>query len=634
MYRSHLIKPLASLLALSFVFPSHAQQSDATEQSGDSDKIIIVTANRSEQNINDTLAAVEVITRQDIERIQPESITDLLQSIAGLDIVYNGGAGQSSALFTRGTNSDHTLLLIDGVRIGSATLGVKNFSSIPVAQIERIEIVKGPRAALWGSDAIGGVIQIFTRRLENGESSTSLSFGSESYNNANISAGFGNKAIKNTVTLSYEKSDGFDVFDDSTDVTEDTQPDEDGYERLSAAIRGDYSLSDETQLDWVFQVDSGNSEYDSSFGGDETDYTNHLWNIRYTYTVDQWVSQFSVKQSRDQSISFGNGTAKSDASVFETRRRQINALARYQFTNDVSILAGIDHLIDDVERSGVVAFDGSVNDYAEVERATESAYVSSQFIASGLIGELTARYDDVEGVKSDGTFNASLGYKINPSVTVSLNRSKGFKAPTFNDLYFPGFGNELLQSEISYNTELLVKANWKKHSLLLAHYDNNIDQLIAYNPACFCSENIDSADITGLEFVYQFQHDSFSHKFSASNLDPKDKSIDADTGLVKNTRLLRRAKEHYSYEVTADFANFNLFSQFNYTGTRFDEVFGSPRQKLDSHLVINIGVGYQFSDQWNMKLKVNDVTDEDDQSLLGYNNLGQQVLLTVQYLNF
>jgi vitamin B12 transporter len=628
MYPSLFVKSFASLLAISLSLPVISQENN------DQDKTIVVTANRTEQDINDTLAAVEVITREDIERLQPESLTDLLQSIAGLDIVHNGGAGQASALYTRGTNSDHTLLLIDGVRVGSATLGVKNFSSVPVAQIERIEVVKGPRAALWGSDAIGGVIQIFTRRLETGESSLSVALGSKGYANTNISTGFGGKGLTNTVTLSYEKSNGFDAFDNSTDTTADTQPDDDGYERLSAAIRGDYSLSNETQLDWVLQFDSGNSEYDSSFGGDEADYNNHLWNIRYTYTVDQWMSQFSVKQSRDQSISFGNGTAKSDASVFETRRQQINALTQYQMSDSISLLGGVDHLIDDVKHSDVVSFDGSINDYAEVERSTESIYVSGQFEYQGFISELTARYDDIEAVASDNTFNASVGYKINEFVTVSLNRSKGFKAPTFNDLYFPGFGNELLQSEISFNTELLVKANWNNHSLILANYDNKIGQLISYNPACFCSENIDNADITGLELVYQVRFDRFSHKLSASNLDPIDRSIDANTGLAKNNQLLRRSKEQYGYELTADLGDFSFFGQFNYSGSRFDEVFGSPRERLDSYLLVNMGMSYQANDNWNIKLKINDVTDSDTQSIIGYNDAGQQFFLTVQYLNF
>ncbi|MBV1910567.1 MAG: TonB-dependent receptor [Kangiellaceae bacterium] len=626
MYKSSIQKSIVAVAAILLSTPVLSAE--------ENENVVVITANRVEQNINDTLAAVEVITREDIDRIQPESITDLLQSIAGLDFVHNGGAGQASALYTRGTNSDHTLVLIDGVRVGSATLGNKTFSSIPVAQIERIEVVKGPRAALWGSDAIGGVIQIFTRRLLSGEASVSITAGTDSFNSANVSAGFGNEKIINTVTFSYEKSDGYDVFDDSGEGFDDSQPDNDGYDRMSAAIRGDYTLSTQTQLDWVLQFDKGSNEFDSSFGGNKADYNNHLWNIRYTYRLEDLMTQLSVKQSRDQSITFGNGTKKSEGSVFETRRQQINGLAQYQFSDSASLTAGIDHLIDDVSSSDLVSFDGSINDYDETERTTESAFLSGNFRLDGFIAELTGRYDDVEKVKGYGTFNASLGYKVNNYVTVSANRSKGFKAPTFNDLYYPGFSDPELKSETSFNTEFLVKANWQEHSLLLAHYNNQVDQLIAYNPACFCSQNIDSADISGLELVYSFRHGSFNHKLSASNLDPMDESIDSATGAPKNIQLLRRSKEQYGYELVVDLGNFSFFTQLNHTGSRFDEVFGGPRQRLESYLQVNLGATYQVNDNWSVKLKVNDATDEESRTILGYNNVGRQVFLTAQWLNF
>ncbi len=626
---SGFIKPVSLLLVLSFTALTSAEDSN-----NDDDNVLVITANRIEQNINDTLAVVEVITREDIERIQPESITDLLETVAGMDIVHNGGAGQSSSLFTRGTNSDHTLVVVDGVRVGSATLGVKSFSTVPVAQIERIEIVKGPRAALWGSDAIGGVIQIFTRSLKTGELSSSVTYGSDNYISADVSAGFGSEEISNTVTVSYESSDGFDVFDNSTEIAADTQPDNDGYKRISAALKGDYELSKETQLDWVIQFDQGNNEFDRSFGGNETDYNNHLWNIRYSYNIEDFMTQFSVKQSRDQSITFGNGTNKSDGSVFETRRQQINGLAQYHFSDEVSITGGIDHLIDDVAHSDIVGFDGSVSDYDEVERTTESAYLSSQFKLLGFIGELAGRHDDVEDVKGYGTFNASIGYIINDYVTISANRSKGFKAPTFNDLYYPNFGNSELKSETSYNIEFLVKANWQNHSLVVAHYDNQVDQLISYNPACFCSENIDNADISGFEFIYQLKYGNLNHKFSASNIDPIDNSFDAATGESKNVQLLRRAKELYSYELTVDLGDFSLFGQANYNGSRFDQVFGSPRERLESFLRVNLGASYQLNDRWSFKLKASDVTDAEPQTIIRYNNPGRQTFLTFQYRNF
>ena len=179
-------------------------------------------------------------------------------------------------------------MLVDGVRVGSATLGNKTFSTIPVAQIERIEVVKGPRASLWGSDAIGGVIHIFTRRLENGEYSFAATMGSDDYVSTNFSIGFGSPDIKNTVTVSFDESGSFDVLNDANEFQDDSEPDDDGYQRISAAIRGDYKLSNATQLDWVFQYDQGENSFDNPWGANENENNNHLWNIRYRYSAEKW----------------------------------------------------------------------------------------------------------------------------------------------------------------------------------------------------------------------------------------------------------------------------------------------------------------------------------------------------------
>ena len=607
------------------------------EDSNSDDKTIVITANRIPQDINDTLAAVEIITRQDIEKIQPESITDLLTTIAGFDIVKNGGAGQSSSLFIRGANTQHTLVLIDGVRVGSATLGTKPFSSIPVAQIERIEVVKGPRAALWGSDAIGGVIQIFTRKLSTGEYSAELTVGSDNFKSGNISVGFGSDKISNTVTLSVENSDGFDVLDNSTATTEDTEQDNDGYKRVSAAIRGDYELSGKTNLDWVFQVDQGNNEFDSSFGGNETDYNNYLWNIRYSYQGEKWFSEFSVKQSRDQSISFGNGTLKSKGSIYETRRQQLNILTQYQLSEAISITGGIDHSMDDVSRSKLVQFDGSIVNYDGVERTLDSAFVSSQLTFGKLIGEFSTRYDDIEDTGSEKTFNASLGYKVLDNVIVAASRAKGFKAPSFNQLYFPNSGNPDLLSEVSYNTEFLIKAHWGTHSLTISDYENNVNQLIAYiyNPAdfSFLPYNIERANLDGHEVVYQFLDGKLSHKLTIGYVDAVDLSKDF-SGKPKNTQLQRRAKEQYGYELTVDLGDLSFFTQFNFHGQREDKVYGGSIEVLPSFIQVNLGATYKVNEKWNVKFKVSDFTDSDPQTILNYNSAGQQVFVTVQYLNF
>ncbi len=591
------------------------------------DKTIVITANRTEQDINDILAAVEVITREDIERIQPTSITDLLESIAGLDIVHNGGAGQASSLFTRGTNSDHTLVLVDGVRVGSATLGNKSFSSMPVAQIERIEVVKGPRASLWGSDAIGGVIQIFTRRLNQGEYSVQATIGSNSSAITDLSFGFGSDKITNTVTFSYEKSDGFDAFDDSSEFSADSQPDDDGYDRISAAIRGDYEIASDTDLDWVFQLDQGNSEFDNNFGADETDYKNYFWNIRYSYTVDQWLTQFSVKQSRDNLENIAEGPQ----SIFDTKRNQFNLLTQYQLSDVISFTGGLERFTDDLSNTKNFQFD-------EERRSTESVFISTQMKFGKLVTEAALRRDEIESIDKVNTFNVSLGYHMLDNLTIAASRAKGFKAPTFNDLYFPGFGNKNLISEESYNNEFLVRWNTDNHQLLIAFFENKVDQLIAFKfdpNVGFAPFNVDQAKLSGYEVGYQYNMGKLTHKFTASHVDATDKSIDPFTGQAKDVQLIRRAKEHYGYELIADLGAFSFFTQLNYIGNRPDTDFNTFQPvTLKSYINVNLGATYHHSDQLKLKFKVSDYTDAEAPTIANYNAAGQQVFVSVQYLNF
>ena len=621
MYKRSILKTFATLFAITFSAFIIAEDSD------NNDKTIVITANRTEQDINDTLAAVEVITREDIERIQPTSITDLLENIAGLDIVHNGGAGQSSSLFTRGSNSDHTLVLIDGVRVGSATLGNKSFSTIPVAQIERIEVVKGPRASLWGSDAIGGVIQIFTRRLSQGEYSVQATVGSNNSVATDFSFGFGSDKVTNTVTLSYEASDGFDAFDDSSEFAADSQPDDDGFDRISAAIRGDYEISSDTDLDWVFQLDQGNSEFDNNFGADETDYKNYFWNIRYSYTVDQWLTQFSVKQSRDNAEDLGEGLQ----SIFDTKRNQFNLFAQYQLNDAISFSGGLERLTDDISGTKNIQFDAE-------KRTTESGFLSTQMKFGDFLAEAAVRRDDIERADKVNTFNVSLGYHILENFIVAASRAKGFKAPTFNDLYFPGFSNPDLISEESFNNEFLVRWNWDEHRLSLVFFENKVDQLIAFQfdpEVGFAPFNVDQAELSGYEVGYQFNMGKVTHKFTASSVDAKDVSIDAVTGEPKDVQLIRRAKEHYGYELIADLGTFSFFAQLNYIGNRPDTDFNTFQPvTLSSYLNVNLGATYHYSDQLKFKFKISDYTNAQAPSIANYNAAGQQVFVSLQYLNF
>ncbi len=579
--------------------------------SSDNDQRLVVTANKIQQDVNDTLAVIEIISREDIEQLRPQSVTELFETIAGLDVTNNGGHGQSSSFFSRGTNSSHTLILIDGVRVGSATLGNKELNSLPVAQIERIEIVKGPRAALWGSDAIGGVVQIFTRRMQQGQYQASATLGSNQAQHGNLIVGLGGESVSNTISIASEKSDGYDVLDSETDN------DRDGYRKISLALRGDFNIDHNHLLDWIASADEGNNEFDTLWSGGtvESDYKNQLWNLRYSYSNENWLSQIAAKGSRDYLTQYGNGTLKGHGGIFETRRQQINALLQHQTTDHLSLTGGVEWYEDDVSYSS--------SEYAQEQRATESVYLNSVYNTGKLLSELALRHDKIEAIDNVNTFNASLGYRFDNKITISANRSKGFKAPTFNDLYYPWGGNPDLQAEYSYNNEFNLKMIRKDYRLAVSFYEMDITNLIQWTPdntGAWSPQNVNEASISGREVSLDVTHADLKHTVTATYIEAENSA----TGM----QLDRRARHQGSYEVSTQYDVVNGFVRAKYNGSRTD-----GGTKLPSFVKVDMGLSYSFNTQLDFQLTVKDAFDEAGVTVNNYFAPGREVYFTATYRN-
>ncbi|GAA5216803.1 TonB-dependent receptor domain-containing protein [Corallincola platygyrae] len=600
------------VLLFSGLISSSAMADDVLPRESDDIEHIVVTASRVPQQVDHVMAAVEVITRDDIDKLQPQSLADLLSTVAGLDVARQGGAGQQTSLFTRGTSSDHTLILVDGVRTGSATLGNKAIENLPIAQIERIEVIKGPRASLWGSDALGGVINIFTRRLNAGEFQLGVETGTNSFIAGDGQVGIGYAGGTTTLSASAEDSRGFDA-------RKDDETDDDGYDRLSAAIRGDYSINDQLTLDWVAQIDDGANDYDNSFGANRTDYKNHLWQLRTHYQRDEWNSVLSVAQSRDYNENYGNGIAKGDGDFFETRRDQVSWINQYQVYSAFSVAAGIDYYQEEVSAN---------TDFAEDSRDVTAVFANAQFQDQKWIAEAAIRYDDVENIDSETTYNASLGYHVTDKLLVALNAGHSFKAPTFNDLYYPesfgSQGNPDLTSETADSYELLVRSQYWGVNATASLYRTEVDDLIEWICDEFwnCTpENVSEVTITGGEVTLGYRALGLGHRATLSYVDAEDKA----TG----SQLIRRARKTGSYQVTYDWQDFEFLAQYEYHGERTD-----AGQRLDDYHLVNLGVAYFVTDSWTVRAKASNLFDESYENVYGYNTPGDEYYLGVSYRHF
>jgi len=435
-------KKSALLLAMSAVFSMPVMAIEESNKATAEEKVerMTITATRSALSVDDALTSQLIITRADIDVINPISIQDLLSTLPSVDIANNGGRGQTSSVFLRGNASDATLVLIDGVRVSSATSGGTSFNSISPEMIERIEVVQGPRAALWGADAIGGVIQIFTRQLEGGEHFAGVSIGTDEYRKYKAGIGLSHGNGQTTVTVSHERAEGFDVKDDG-------ELDDDGY--------------------------------------------NHAWLVRANYASEfsdvKNNTVFSVGQNRDSSRNFSDFEF---AGTFETRRDQFSLVNNSQFSDEFQVNMGVDYYKDDVSKS--------TTQYDDEKRDVTGAFVHALYNGEVFSFEATARHDNVSGVDSENTYNLGAGYKINDDSRIVLNHGTGFKVPTFNDLYFPNFGTPTLNSERSETTELFFETRLGAVDTRINFYYSEIDELISTDSQDNAA-NFDEVVIKGAE---------------------------------------------------------------------------------------------------------------------------------------
>jgi len=613
--KSFLSLAIAGAMSTSFIASANA------DEIVDDMEIISVTASRTPMNIEDSLASQVVITRADIDRIQPKSVLDMLSTVAGLDISTSGGRGQTSSVYMRGANSGHTLVLLNGVRISSASLGSTNVQNIAPELIERIEIVKGPRAALWGSDAIGGVIQIFTRKLNGGEHFVSANVGSEGYSMLNGGIGIEHGDGFTSLSVEHEESDGFDAKDD-------LETDDDGYSFDSFAINGQQQISTDLSLNWLAQLDQGDTEYDSSFGANESEVNNHVWQLGANYNWQAGdvnnITQFSVSQSRTSNIAHGNGTSKSEGAQYDTRRNQYSLLNSSELSSQWLLNLGADLIQEELKGS---------NEYDEKERDTTGVFAHAMYSEGKLSYELAARYDDVEGIDSETTFNTSVGYQVTESTQLSVSAGTGFKAPTFNDLYYPlqwGYkGNPDLVSETSNSYEFSVKSQFEALSIAFNLYQTDIEDLIDWSGTDVDGNvtpiNVDDVEIKGAEFGAKYQGFGGEHQFNVSYIEAED----ASTG----KQLGRRAKNHVSYQFDTTLGKADIYAEIQYKGKRYDYLYGGAVVELDSYSLVNLGVSYPVSDNIKLQAKVNNAFDENYQTSSAYFTQERVAYFGITYQN-
>ena len=559
-----------------------------------------VTATRVERPLDEALASVTVISRSDIEASQAPDLIDLLGRQAGIDIARTGGPGAASTVFLRGGNSNHSLVLIDGIRVGSTGQGVFDFAHLSLEQIERIEIVRGPRAALWGSDAIGGVIHIFTR--DPSVPSVRATAGSYGRAGTSVAAGFGDDRQGLGVTAGYQRLGGFSAT--NPDAVFSYDPDDDGYRNRNLSVRGRTAAGSQVLAFTVISTDA-----DVEFDRGTTAARNTSGGITLGGDLDaRWSHQLTAGHAREDLDS-----VSSFSNQFQSRRTSLDWVNSLAVGSAASFNFGLNWQRENGASSNV--FSGRLFDRTRNSQALFAGY-GGRFGAHVL--DFSLRRDDSSQYGGASTGNAAWGWSVSERARLRLSWGEGFRAPNFNELYYPdgGFGfagNPDLRPEHSETWEGgLEFTPAQGHRLGVSLYRSRVRDLVAFAaPVTNNAININRAELEGLELEYRFDRSGWR---LGGNYTWQD-AVDATRG----TPLLRRAKRKAHADLGYRFGNgLELGLDGDYVSARAD--FGA---ELEAYALAHLRLAWQFTPAWRLEARVENLTDRDYALAYGYNTPGR-----------
>ena len=580
-------------------------------------ELLIVTGTRIEQPLKQALSHSTVITQKDIQDSQAVDVPSLLKTLAGVEFYQSGGIGKQGSLFMRGTNSSHVLVLLDGVRINSATTGTTAIDQLMLDQIERIEVVRGNVSSLYGSEAIGGVIQIFTKRGK-GEPAFNVSGGVGSHNTQRLATGFGGEVGSTTFNaqVSKYKTDGVSAI--RSDIVSTVNPDNDGYDNTSLSGNVRHAFNPDNSLSASVFQSRGNVQYDNAFAfpSPQTTFNTSTSTLSKFSVVsdnrfnDSWQSKLQLAQGSDDYIGYLNGV---QSYYIKTNNRQIDWQNTLALSSFGSVLLGLENLDQQVM---------SDTPYTQTTRKVNSLFAgyTGNYSAHQVQANIRQdRYSDF-GIANTGLLG--YGYAINDAWRATANISTAFKAPTFNELYYPvGWGgNPNLKPEHSRNKEIGMHYVADGQRINAVYFDNRIRDLIAGFP----SMNINQARSDGLELSYAGQFGDTGVKAALTSQNPRD----TQTGLA----LLRRAKTFSNLGVTQQLGAWKMGGEWQYSGAREDiDINTFARTTLGGYNVVNLTAHYDINKQLKLSLRADNLFNHDYMLAHGYNALGRTLFIGVNY---
>lgn len=610
-----------SLSAACALLPVHAQTAANTNTAVDSTLgETVVTATRSPAKVEATLAEVQVITHEQLQAAAPgRGLAEVLQRLAGVQLSANGGRGQAQSVFIRGASGEQTLLLVDGVRYGSAVYGGLNLQNLPLELIERIEVVKGPMSALYGSDAVAGVIQIFTRRGQGGDKAlsaqASATVGEYGHKAASLSLGGAQAGWDYQLSLSRVQERGSSATRAAAGPYT-YHPDRDGFDQSAVQLAVGYAINSDWRLEGNWMQSQGKSYMDDGPGDNNpfTDLQSRVGRLALKGVVmPNWSTSFALGHSIDQTQYLQAAWSDNHLRTEQTS---------YHWDNHIDtplgmVLAGLERLEQKVD---------TTTPYSVRQRHINAGFVGLTGNAGRHHWQGNLRRDDNSQFGGFTTYGISYGLDVGAGLRLLAAHGKSLRVPTFDQLYgqwgAPYDGNPLLQPERGKNYEAGVQWNYANHSAKLLRFDNRVDQLIAAGSTQM--ENLPGRTrLKGWSLSYGFAHDGWQVSAALEQL---------NTRTADGSPLLRRAKQQWSVNVDKELGAWRVGTSVLRVGSRPDTDFATYQPvRLGAYTTVDARLAYRINPSLSAQLRVANLGNKQYETAFGYPQLGRAAYLTLQW---
>lgn len=544
-----------------------------------------------------------IISREEIEQLQASNLSEIFSTLPGFQITKQGGNANAQSFVMNGYRSDQILILLNGQRFGSATLGETAFNTISANIIQKIEIVSNARSAIYGADALGGVINIITTPEEGANNSVQIALGNQRTNqfSTNLNKSFGDLSVN--LSAFSEKTHGFDVKENTESSSES---DSDGSERHSLALGGLYQLNKQQTISANIQANRGSLEYDNS-GNNEQDFQQQAAKVNWDYTSKTLGASIQAGQSSDKSWNYGNNNSRADAKGIITKNTTFESTVHLALSEEQNLLFVADYREEDISQSS--------NEYDKEKGSVNGFGVSHRFTNRIIGTEIGIRRDDSTRFEENYSQSVSAEWFATDNLSVITAINTGFKAPSFNDLYYPetsfSKGNPDLKSEKSINRRIAVQFSNERFTLESSYQYSHVENKIDWRPTDDVWEpvNLDNvlirtANISWKQFWSENLNTLLSYDWTHA-INQEDNNI-----------LERQAPRNIKLNLNYSNKLVSAGTLINHISEQYDDA--KNNDSLAAYTAVDLFSSYQISSQFKVGARINNALNRDYQTAKGY----------------